>query len=531
MTDLLNLQHFLFEQTPSRIELLKYQSTTSGKKKVRVFRNHSFELIAKTMNAYLDYSGLGIDFSYSDYDDSFSFSDFDNTADCILIWADAQRYKEIDISSFFAERINTLRQKYAKPVILAVTGNKIKLNIPDVFVVDLLSVEQKFGKDFLDLKMEPFTGTRLSQTACLYLSERFGLKYFPAVLKPALKAVFVDLDNTLYQGVLGEDGISGVTLTPGHKILQEKLKGLVTQGIFLCAVSKNNQADVEKMFAERKDFPLKSSDFTKMTASWRSKSEMISETLNFLNIGADSSVFIDDNIGEISEVSAALPQIRYILANSDAEKTINILDRSPGFIQFNATKEDSLRKNDVQANEERRKLQATLSHDDFLRRLKMELRILCDDVAGKERIAQLAGKTNQFIFNYKRYSLSEIEKLMADKNAVVVSLHLKDTLSDSGMIGALVLKKENDTAVLEECFISCRALGRGIDDLIIFKAIECGLQKLEASKLQVLFQNGERNEPARLFFEKHLSDFKLPHLFEKVPQTDLISFVYGEENE
>lgn len=529
MSDLLELQRFLFEKTPTRMELLKYPCQHKNKK-VYVFRNHSFELIEKTINAYLDYAGIGIDFSYSNYDDSFSFSGFDNTADCVLIWVDAQRYREIDLSAFFKGRIAELRPSYDGSVIFAVTGDSVSINMNGVLDVDLSLVEEKFGSAFFDLKMEPFTGTRLSQNACLYLSKLFGLKYFPAVLSPAMKAIFVDLDNTLYKGVLGEDGISGIVLTSEHKELQEKLKNLASQGVFLCAVSKNDVSDVKKMFTARNDFPLNVQDFTKISASWRTKSQMIAETLAFLNIGADSALFIDDNIGEISEVSAAFPQIKYILAyDGDAGKTAEILDSFPGFIEFSATKEDGLRKNDVQANEERRKLQETLSHDEFLRRLKMQVRILCNDEAGKKRIAQLAGKTNQFIFNYKRYTLPEIEKLMLDENSVVVSLHLKDNLSDSGMIGALVLKKSGCTAVMEECFISCRALGRGIDDLIVFKAIECGLKKLGINDLQVLFKNGERNEPAQLFFEKYLSDFKMPHPFKALAETDLVSFVYGEE--
>ncbi len=530
MLDKIKLQRFLFSDAPNRVDLLKYIPSSKNTKKIRVYRNHSFELIAKAMPAYLDYANLSVDFSYSDYDDSLSFFDFDDNADAILIWIDTERYKAIDIKSFIENRLNDLRKKTSNPILVGYCGEPFNLNITGVISFNVEEVLKDISSDNLyDLRMEPFSGTRLSNASCLKLSEIIGLIYIPAIIKPNMKAIFVDLDNTLYDGVLGENGINGVNLTDGHRQLQEHLKILADKSFFLCVVSKNNQQDVERMFEDRKDFPLKLSDFTKVTASWKPKSQMIQETLKFLNIGADSCLFIDDNIGEISEVSTSIPEINYIHADINAQNTLKILAKFPGFYKSICSREDDLRKDDVKANAERLKIQQNMSHEEFLKQLQMQVRIICNDYKGIERIAQLSGKTNQFIFTYQRYTVDDVISIMNNPNKVVVSFHLKDNLSDSGMIGALILAKDGDIAIVEECFVSCRALGRGIDDLIILNAIKEGLNKLQTTKLKVNFVLGERNEPARLFVENFLKQYSHGDEFTEPQETSLVKFIYGEE--
>ena len=123
------------------------------------------------------------------------------------------------------------------------------------------------------------------------------------------------------------------------------------------------------------------------------------------------------------------------------------------------------------------------------------------------RISELANKTNQFICNYKRYSEGEVEKLMNDENSIVISTKLEDKLSDSGIIGVCVLKNNQNHLEMEECFISCRALGRGIDDNIVFFPIKLALDKFSKTNLKINFTKGERNKPAQNFLEENLAEF------------------------
>lgn len=529
--DSLELQKVLFDKTPLRSELVKIRNTSGNRFSVKVFRNHSFELVSSVISPWLLYAGMDIHFEYSDYDDSFTFFDFKDTEDAYFLWIDLLRYEVEDLKSFVLERVQELKSKTRKPILIATTGRNLSFG-DEVFCFSVESLREEVGEPFFDLPRESLTGTKLSNKTCLAAARELGTKYFPALFRPALKAVAVDLDNTLYRGVLGEDGLTGIVLTEGHKALQDKLVQLAGQGFFICVVSKNDPRDVEEMFEERKDFPLRKEFLTVIKASWQAKSQGLRAIAAELNIGTDAMLFVDDNLGELAEVAGSLPDIHVLHAQDDACKTLRALSCFPGLFKAFQNREDALRQSDVQANAERRKLQEHLSHEEYLRNLGMELRILLNDAAGKTRIAELSNKTNQFIFTYRRYTLAQVEALMAGPGSVIVSLHLRDKLSDSGMIGALVLVREGDTAVLDELYISCRALGRGIDDIIIFAALEAGLKKLGVEKLRVNFVRGERNRPAEMFFSQYLSGHAMPALFVPRPQSELLTILHeGERDE
>jgi FkbH-like protein len=327
--------------------------------------------------------------------------------------------------------------------------------------------------------------------------------------RPALKAIVADLDNTLYFGVVGEDGADGVVLTEGHRKLQGQLKQLRDQGFFLCIASKNDRRDINALFAKRADFPLRVDDFTKICASWSSKAVMIAEIAEFLNIHTSAMLFIDDNIGELQTASASYPDLRLLMAYPDAEQTSRALKNYPGLLKLSSTSEDLLRGADVQANERRAALKSTMSREEYLRSLDVKLTFSADNLRHAERVAELAGKTNQFIFSYKRYKRYEVEALARSGSAAVVTVAMKDKLCDSGVIGACVGVARDSYAEIEELFVSCRALGRGLDDVIALGAIAVVCEKLGADKVKIDFVRGERNTPARRFFDaklKRLSD-------------------------
>ena len=501
----IELQKFIFESAPSRMALLNYIPQQPRTHRVQVFRNHSFELVEHTMGAYLDYAGLGLEFSYSGYDDSFSFLELEPEADLVLIWIDTKRYAPGAAATLMAERLPQLKLRYLKPILLIPFGEDMEPGLSGVTVFNLSPIEKELGAKFTDERAKAVTGTSLSAKAMLAVSRELGLKVFPSLLRPALKAVIVDLDNTLYSGVLGEDGAENLVLTEGHRRLQSGLKQLSKQGFFLCAASKNDQRDVDELFDRRPDFPLRREDFTTIRASWDPKAESIRQIAAFLNIHVDSMVFVDDNIGELMAVRMAHPDIKLILAGEDGGVTAAVLSQFPGLYKGSASADDAKRKEDVQANLQRRQLQASLSHEDYVRSLQLCLRFSCDDPAQALRISELANKTNQFIFNYRRYPLPQVEAMIASPEYRVVTVSLSDKLSDSGLIGVCVGKAEDDHVLIDECFVSCRALGRGIDDVIILGAIRLIAEHFGCSKVQVLFQSGPRNAPAESFVKEHLA--------------------------
>ncbi|WP_086245422.1 hypothetical protein [Campylobacter devanensis] len=145
------------------------------------------------------------------------------------------------------------------------------------------------------------------------------------------------------------------------------------------------------------------------------------------------------------------------------------------------------------------------------------------------RISELANKTNQFICGYKRYSETEVKELMDSKDCMVITIKLEDKLSSSGIIGVCVFKDKKEYLEMEECFISCRALGRGIDDSIVFYPIQLALNKFNHSELKINFIKGERNKPAENFLTEHLADFiNINAKFNKNINQDLISIIIEE---
>jgi FkbH-like protein len=506
-----NLQKYLFEQQPSRRELINYISSESRKTyTVYVYRNHSFELVEHTIKAYLDYAQLNISFEYSNYDDSISFVDINTGADVILLWIDFSRYHVHDIEEFIKRRISYLRSIFRKHILVAPLNREdFYCSEPGVFVIDMKLLKNQLGRKYLDERLEEFSGTKLSNSALLEMTKALALKYFPALLKQPVKAIVVDLDNTIYNGVLGEDGIDRIVLTEEHRKFQQLLVDLSKQGIFICVVSKNDPLDVESLFNRRTDFPLKRDMFTKVCASWAPKSESIREIIHFINIHEESVLFIDDNIGEIIEVSSVFPSIKVIQASPNVEITKKVLENFPGVFRLAEMAEDTLRKDDVKANKKREELKQSVSFDEYVRSLNMILTYKVNNFHDISRIAELANKTNQFIFFYKRYSVAEINEYMNMKqgSCSVISIFLKDNLSDSGLIGACVVIKNGETAILDDFFVSCRALGRGIDDIIVMQAIKLAMMRIEADKLKVNFRIGERNTPAGLFIDKYLKTY------------------------
>ncbi len=499
----MDLQSFIFEQKPTRKQLLDYKAVTEKNFKVCVYRNHSFELVENTISAYLDYAGIGVDFIYSDYDDSLTFLSIPDDADMLILWLDISRYKNDNVADFINARLEYLSEIFTKPVLFVPFGGNVKTENKQAVVYSMEDIQSQLADKMTDLRMEPFTGTKMSASAVSMAARQLGLVYIPALLMPALKAVVVDLDNTLYKGVLGEDGIDGIELTKGHKRLQEKLHQLSQQGYFICVASKNDERDVVEMFEKRTDFPLRKDDLSKLCVSWESKASSIGEIAGYLNIGVDSILFIDDNYGEINAVQSQHPSVHTIRAYDDAELTLKVLDNFPRMRKFIEQKEDSLRKNDIIANEKRRALKEALSGDEYIKSLGMKLTYSINCMENASRVAELANKTNQFIFCYKRYTLPEIEEMMKSEKSCVISVSLSDNLSESGIIGVCCAKLNDDTVEVEECFVSCRALGRGLDECIVLGAIGLACKKLGTAKVRIGFTKGERNLPAEKFLIKN----------------------------
>lgn len=481
----------LFSEKLNRLKLLNSQKSDNDKKiLISIYRNHSFEMISSVINSFLKFSNLFAEFDFSDYDDSLNFQFKD--ADIQLIWLDTDRYKINSIDDFIIERASVLRSQTNSPILIATVGKK-EITVSDLpsdcYIININKEIKDFGEDIYDIAKEPFSGTKLSNKACLELARILGLKYIPAVVQTPLKAIIVDLDNTLYLGILGEDGIN--QLIPNNDF-QRQLKSLKEQGFFLCIASKNEEIDVREMFQKRNDFILKLDDFTTYQINWNNKAENIIKIAQKLNIGLNSILFIDDNPAEIQNVEHL--GLKTILATDCISQ---ILKYYPGLLKLKTSSEDNIRSKDIQANEKRLEMLKTLSKEEYFKKLGITLEYGINLKEQIPRVAELLNKTNQFILSYLRYNETQVREFISDKNNILITIKMSDCLSDSGIIAILLAKKDNNNLLVQELTVSCRALGRNLENIMLPHLFNIAIEQLGTSNnILVKYKQGERNNPA-----------------------------------
>ena len=348
---------------------------------------------------------------------------------------ESKRLKSKDISAFTKPQYdNDLDSKQAALSHKAAQHNIFIFNISTLLGEYAHKAGLPTQINLLDESKEAITGTRLSNAACLALAQILGLKLLPALMLPSLKAIVCDLDNTLYAGVLGEDGIEKLTLAPAHKALQEQILSYKKQGFLLAIASKNDLRDVEALFQKRLDFPLRLSDFSCVQAHWEGKAQSLEAIAKSFNIGLDSLLFIDDNIAELE--STRHTKVKQIHALSPAH-TLFALYLYPQMTRLVENKEDSLRSSDIAANAARAHLEA-LSDEEYFTNLGIELEFCINPKQSAQRIHELLNKTNQFIANYARPTLTEVQEWIEGEGYCVVAISMRDRLSESGIIGIVV---------------------------------------------------------------------------------------------
>ena len=289
------------------------------------------------------------------------------------------------------------------------------------------------------------------------------------------KCLVLDLDNTLWGGVLGEDGIEGVQIDgdyPGkaYHSWQEGIKELERKGVILAICSKNNQTDVEALFAAR-EMPLLLADFACMRINWNDKSTNIREIAQELNIGLDSMVFADDNPTERELIRQQLPMVAVPEWPAQPYELPMFYARlvNDYFSVYTLTDEDKKKTEQYRQNANRAQAQAHFTDmEDFLRSLEMQLTIREATEVTIPRIAQMTQKTNQFNLTTKRYTESDIRSLLEER-AQIWTLAVADRFGDNGITGLMILKPENGWTI-DTLLMSCRVLGKGIEEAF-FKSV------------------------------------------------------------
>ena len=299
-----------------------------------------------------------------------------------------------------------------------------------------------------------------------------------------MKCIVLDADNTLWGGIVGEDGPDGIALGPQYPgsafvAWQKRLLAFRERGLLLALCSKNDEASVAEVLDSHPHQVLKREHFSAQRVNWEPKPDNLRALAAELNLGLDAFLFVDDSPHECHAVRSALPDVAVVQAPAHPLALVTCLDAEPRLELFRRTDEDR-RRADMYAQEAARRTVAAsaASPEDYLRSLGMVLRFFEDAAAHVPRIAQLTQKTNQFNLTTRRYTEAEIEAAVAAGDARVWAFALRDAFGDSGLVGVAVGRlAEPQVLELEAFLMSCRVIGRKAEEAFLTRLL---LQAAEA---------------------------------------------------
>jgi FkbH-like protein len=314
------------------------------------------------------------------------------------------------------------------------------------------------------------------------------------------KVLALDCDNTLWGGVVGEDGIENIQLGedfPGrcYRKFQYDLLNLKNSGIILCLLSKNNLEDVKEVFETHDGMVLKWEDITSSRINWDNKARNLQSLAAELNLGIDSFIFVDDSEKEIAEMIKTLPEVKSIQLPTNLEDLPSIFEGISSLNPLYITREDVGRSKMMRAEKDRAELLTQFDELEFLSQLNLELDISVINAQDVERVSQLVAKTNQFNLTTKRFSANELNDFLVSSHKGAVVARLRDRFGDYGLIGVVFLENLESAVVNVSNFIvSCRALGRGVELPILSEAIRRFASQNQAIHIERL--PNSRNIPA-----------------------------------
>lgn len=358
------------------------------------------------------------------------------------------------------------------------------------FVCDLSAIQNKYGRNFMfDAMIYTNTEMILSIDAVPLVAKR-AIDIISAIQGKFKKCVILDLDNTLWGGVIGDDGLEGIQLGHGLGIgkafteFQMWLKKLKNRGIILCVCSKNDEKNAKEPFLKHPDMILHLEDISVFMANWETKVDNIRQIQQILNIGFDSMVFIDDNSFERNIVRENIQSITVPEMPEDPSLYLEYLYSLNLFETASYSSCDKDRTKQYQIQAQRAEFSKTFKNeDDFLSSLNMESTVEPFTKFNTPRVAQLSQRSNQFNLRTVRYTEADIKNIADDPNVVSLAFTLKDKFGDNGLIAVIILKKINEEELfIDTWFMSCRVLKRGMENFTLNKIVEIA-RKIGAKRI------------------------------------------------
>lgn len=300
----------------------------------------------------------------------------------------------------------------------------------------------------------------------------------------ARKCLVLDLDNTIWGGIIGDDGLEGIRIGQGnatgeaHLAVQALALDLRQRGVILAICSKNEESNALLPFREHKEMLLREHDIAAFVANWTDKAANLRHIAEMLNIGTDALVFLDDNPAERAIIRQELPEVAVPEIGDDPALYPGMLTRAGYFEALSFGAEDAQRANFYQDNAQRRTAAASATNiDDYLRSLDMTLESRPFDAQGRSRIAQLINKSNQFNLTTRRYGENDVAEFERDPKAFTLQVRLADRFGDNGMISVIIFRKGSNSWEADTWLMSCRVLGRRVEEAILATVVKAALEE------------------------------------------------------
>jgi len=321
------------------------------------------------------------------------------------------------------------------------------------------------------------------------------------------KCLVLDLDNTLWGGVIAEEGLTGIKLGNGvdgeaFVAFQEYILKLKRKGVILAVCSKNNHADALQPFEHHPEMRLKRDDIAVFVANWEPKPQNIRRIAQELGIGLDALVFVDDNPVEREAMRQFVPEVEVVSLPDDASYYVRALAQCLSFETSSYTQEDAARADQYRARAQIRELEgAAGSIEEFYQSLHMQAIVASFDALHLPRIAQLIGKTNQFNLTTKRHGMPQLESFVGDPKCVHLYLRLRDRFADHGLVALVIAMQEGTVLDIDTWLMSCRVIGRTVEATIM-EHVCLHAEQLGCTALRGTYVPSEKNAMAEDAYAK-----------------------------
>ena len=385
---------------------------------------------------------------------------------------------------------------------------------PNLFICDIAGLQNKFGRDFM-FATNVYVSTEmiLSVDILPYVASRV-MDIVSAIKGQFKKCLILDLDNTLWGGVIGDDGLEGIRLGHGLGIgkafteFQMWVKKLKQRGIIICIASKNNEETAKEPFEKHPEMVLRLEDIAVFQANWETKVDNIRTIQQILNISFSSMVFLDDNPFERNMVRENIPDITVPELPQDPGDYLEYLYSLNLFETASYSNVDKDRTKQYQVEAKRVSLSKTFTNEaDFLKSLNMVSHVSGFTKFNTPRVAQLSQRSNQFNLRTVRYTEADVKAYADDPSIIDLSFTLEDKFGDNGLIAVIILKpQDKDTLFVDTWFMSCRVLKRGMENYtlntIVERAKQAGYKRIVGEYLPTAMNKMVEKHFPNLGFKK-----------------------------